>query len=417
MLPVIKSNQWLQAPSRFPSLSNQAEHLQPFTMGYPDNRQKEGNGTFVYSTAPLTVHHSPHSTYLTNPGADTYQPYVQRPPPMYSAMFATPSLDNTTMYHSNYVQNDKHGPSSRFQLEPRSSLGNNDDEQNEISHQTSYDSYSGNQTVLPKSLKESDATSMYKKNAEVRKELNPVSNASALIESFDTIEGGLNDSLQKEQDHSSAKYTFLKCCRVSVRSIKHVLIVFVAISAVFTAGVQMYEHMPVDKLFPKGFSITRSKDNTTVQSQKFVLIPSQENTTIQNQEFSVTRSKNNTTIRNQTFRNTPTWITDLTIESASSATLMKRAVDLSDKNVLFNDRERMAQSKERSFSTSIMNDAKRINDAVSVNSVGNQDVKTVFGILKHSQDVQKVNDNLVLYSPRKVITGKYFNTYANDIKI
>lgn len=219
MLPVIKSDQWAKKEAQ----SQESKPLQVPVVYVPLQQQ---GVPVMYSTAPVTIHHAPNSTYHNNPGPDTYLPYLERPPPTYSPTAPEEPAKLQTQHVSSSV---------------RTLSNDNDDDDNkkESEKQTLLSKFKVSKSVTKRD------TIAVKENSTL--ELKPM-NTSNIIETFDTIEDGLTDTLQQEKSRSSVTYNMLKCCRVSVRTVKHVLIALVAFSAVYTAAVQMYEHLPVGGL-------------------------------------------------------------------------------------------------------------------------------------------------------------------------
>ena len=243
MLPVIKSDHWAKKEEQSQT-ANVQKPLQVPVVYVPLQQQ---GVPVMYSTAPVTIHHAPNATYHNNPGPDTYLPYLERPPPTYSPT----APDEPAKFQIQHVSNVTPPVVTLDNVQTLNSNNNDDDggDKKEPGKQTLLSKFK-----VSKPVKKCD-TSNAKVNSIV--ELNTI-DASNIIETFDTIEDGLTDTLQQEKNRSSVSYNMLKCCRVSVRTVKHVLIALVAFSAVYTAGIQMYEHLPVGGLLLNIFSTNQS---------------------------------------------------------------------------------------------------------------------------------------------------------------
>lgn len=240
---MLKSDHWVKNDSP-------TTNVPPPPVVYAPLQQQQQHGTpLMYSTAPVTIHHSPHSTYNNNPGPDTYLPFLDRPPP-YSS-----SLDNTTTAYNVTAPTEELAKLQTQHVSSGSSSWFGKKKKSIVKPQAESLVSSTNVRTLNAGAPESRALlgrTIAKRDtskSETRMvELNPI------LETFDNIEDGLTESLEREKDHSSPSYNLLKCCRVSVRMVKRVLIALVAISAVYTAGMQVYEHVPVGEIFSNIFS-------------------------------------------------------------------------------------------------------------------------------------------------------------------
>lgn len=248
MLPVLKSDHWVRNNGSSPTKNAPPVMYAPL--------QQHGT-PLMYSTAPVTIHHAPHSTYNNNPGPDTYLPFLDRPPPTYSS-----SLDDSTMmtaYNNTekpaklQTQHVSSGSSSWFGKKNKSIVKSSVSSDNV---RTLNADAPEKRTLLGKTIAKRDTS----KSETSMLELNPI------LDTIDNIEDGLTDSLKQEKDHSSPSYNLLKCCRVSVRMVKRVVIALIAISAVYTAGMQVYEHVPVGEIFSNIFSLVRSVGDRTNDS-------------------------------------------------------------------------------------------------------------------------------------------------------
>lgn len=243
MFPVIKSDYWSKGPQEAAEQVSQDQVQQQ-----QQQQQKMALVTYaapnlhhtvplMYSTAPITIHHANQSTYNSNvPTPNAYLPFADlQPPPMYEPMAPAQSLEYTTVYDKpTFERTDEEEKITAVEVQTVDAKANKKRKhaRGEAGGPERKPRKTGKFTKL-----RGGGTADRCGNG--LSELSPLKTA-AIIDTFEEIEEGLTDSL--ENKHSAPTRSMLKCCRLSVRTVKRLLIALVAISAVYTAGSQLYDN-------------------------------------------------------------------------------------------------------------------------------------------------------------------------------
>lgn len=239
MFPVIKSDYWSSKDDESqPAQTRQTTtHASVVYAPLPQHA-----APLMYSTAPVTIHHSPHSTYNNNNNANpssTFHVPPPPPPPPYDDVQPHRSLEYTTVY-------DKPALDETTDADTPGGAATRVDRKRKRTtvalERTARVQHKPLLRRFKKSAGRGDGEASKIESGLI--ELAPLK-ASAIIDTFEEIEDGLNDSLQKE--HSRTAKKLLKCGRLSVRTLKRLLIALVAVSAVYTAGTQLYDGTKLDE--------------------------------------------------------------------------------------------------------------------------------------------------------------------------
>lgn len=260
MFPVIKSDYWSSKgdESKPERIRQEPAHASVVYAPIPQNAVP-----LMYSTAPVTIHHAPHSTYNNNANlAGTYVPFLDQvpppappPPPPYDSEQPHRSLEYTTVYDKPALGWDQAGclgPPEAREERKRKRTGAALKRSEGVQHKTT--------KPLCRIFKKSADGEKNKIESSLR-ELTPLK-TSAIIDTFEDIEDGLTDSLQK--DHSRTAKNLLKCGRLSVRTLKRLLIALVAVSAVYTAGTQLFDGTKLDEFASGILALVFPSSNSTI---------------------------------------------------------------------------------------------------------------------------------------------------------
>lgn len=269
MFPVIKSDYWSSKgdESQPARIRQETAHASVVYAPIPQNAVP-----LMYSTAPVTIHHAPHSTYNNNNNANpsvTYVPFLDQvppppplpPPPPYDSEQPHSSLEYTTVYDKPALDGATAG------WDQASRLGTPEADRKRKREGTALERRAGVQHQTTKPLfrrfkKSADRGDVEKSKIESGlMELTPLK-SSAIIETFEEIEDGLTVSLQKE--HSRTAKNLLKCGRLSVRTLKRLLIALVAVSAVYTAGTQLFDGTKLDEFATGILALVFPSSNSTI---------------------------------------------------------------------------------------------------------------------------------------------------------
>lgn len=237
MFPVIKSDYWSSGDEPRPPAQSPT-HASAVYSPIPQHAVP-----LMYTTAPVTIHHAPHSTYNNNnanPSTTFLDRVLAPPPPPYENVEPHRSLEYTTVYDKPALDGtlDTDDAPVRYSappsaLAPETRIGGKRKRTTEKKA-----------PLLRRFGKSTDRKGETSTVEAGLMELTPLKTA-AIIDTFEEIEDGLTDSLSKE--HGRAAKSLLKCGRVSVRTLKRLLIALVAVSAVYTAGTQLFDGTKLDE--------------------------------------------------------------------------------------------------------------------------------------------------------------------------